>query len=102
METDMNDPTNHCPLSTGKMPQGDLNAPWSLRFERDGTEDVAVISDADGDVLGAVPLEAEAPGGVEVALRHLAGAERAVVGRIVHVGLHFSGSGPGGALRHAL
>ena len=47
----MNDPTNHCPLSTGKMPQGDLNAPWSLRFERDGTEDVAVISDADGEEI---------------------------------------------------
>jgi hypothetical protein len=25
-----------------------LNAPWSIRFERDGTEDVAVICDADG------------------------------------------------------
>ena len=24
----------------------DLNAPWSLRFDRDGTEDVAVILDA--------------------------------------------------------
>jgi hypothetical protein len=29
----------------------DLNAPWSLRFERDGTEDVAVISDANGEEL---------------------------------------------------
>ena len=29
----------------------DLNAPWSLRFDRDGTEDVAVILDASGDEL---------------------------------------------------
>jgi hypothetical protein len=29
----------------------DLNAPWSLRFERDGTEDIAVISDANDDEL---------------------------------------------------
>jgi hypothetical protein len=28
-----------------------FNAPWSLRFERDGTEDVAVICDADGEEL---------------------------------------------------
>lgn len=28
-----------------------LNAPWALHFERDGTEDVAVIVDADGDEL---------------------------------------------------
>jgi hypothetical protein len=28
-----------------------LNAPWTLHFDRDGTEDVAVISDADGDEL---------------------------------------------------
>ena len=41
----MNDPINH-PAGTGHMPQGDFNAPWSLRFERDGTEDVAVLSEA--------------------------------------------------------
>lgn len=28
-----------------------LNTPWTLRFERDGTEDVGVIVDADGDEL---------------------------------------------------
>ncbi len=28
-----------------------LNTPWTLHFERDGTEDVAVILDADGDEL---------------------------------------------------
>lgn len=28
-----------------------LNAPWALHFERDGTEDVAVICDVDGDEL---------------------------------------------------
>jgi len=28
-----------------------FNAPWSLRFERDGTEDVAVLCDADDDEL---------------------------------------------------
>ena len=26
----------------------DLNTPWGLRFEQDGTEDIAVICDADG------------------------------------------------------
>jgi hypothetical protein len=51
METAMNDPINHHPLSTGHRPPADLNTPWSLRFERDGTEDVAVISDADGEEL---------------------------------------------------
>ena len=30
---------------------GDFNAPWNLRFEQDGTEDVAVIFDSDGDEL---------------------------------------------------
>ena len=28
-----------------------LNAPWSLCFDRDGTEDLAVIYDADGEYL---------------------------------------------------
>jgi hypothetical protein len=28
-----------------------LNTPWSLQFDRDGTEDVAIICDAAGDVL---------------------------------------------------
>jgi hypothetical protein len=28
-----------------------LDTRWSLRFERDGTEDIAVILDADGDEL---------------------------------------------------
>ncbi len=31
--------------------QNDLNAPWSLHFDRDGTEDIAVICDADGEDL---------------------------------------------------
>jgi hypothetical protein len=31
--------------------ENDLNAPWSLRFYRDGTEDVAVISDSNGHDL---------------------------------------------------
>lgn len=29
----------------------DLNAPWTLHFDRDGTEDVAVIRDADHEDL---------------------------------------------------
>jgi hypothetical protein len=29
----------------------ELNAPWSLHFDRDGTEDVAIICDANGDDL---------------------------------------------------
>lgn len=29
----------------------DLKAPWSLHFDRDGTEDIAIICDADGDEL---------------------------------------------------
>jgi hypothetical protein len=29
----------------------DIDTPWSLQFDRDGTEDVAVIVDADGDDL---------------------------------------------------
>jgi hypothetical protein len=29
----------------------ELIAPWSLHFDRDGTEDVAIIRDADGDDL---------------------------------------------------
>jgi hypothetical protein len=34
------------------MTQGnDLNAPWSLHFERDGTEDVAIIFDSNGEEL---------------------------------------------------
>ena len=28
-----------------------IRAPWSLKFDRDGTEDIAVICDADGDDL---------------------------------------------------
>jgi hypothetical protein len=48
METNMNTPINHRPLNTGKMP---FNAPWSLHFDRDGTEDVAVICDANGEDL---------------------------------------------------
>lgn len=31
--------------------QNPLNAPWSLHFDRDGTEDVAAILDADGEEL---------------------------------------------------
>jgi hypothetical protein len=37
---------NHRPVN-----QGDFDAPWSLRFERDGTEDIAVICDGDADEL---------------------------------------------------
>jgi hypothetical protein len=33
------------------MRQNKLLAPWSLHFDRDGTEDVAIILDADGDEL---------------------------------------------------
>lgn len=33
------------------MPKTNLNTPWSLRFEQDGTEDIAVIADANGDDL---------------------------------------------------
>lgn len=29
----------------------DITTPWTLHFDRDGTEDVATIRDADGDVL---------------------------------------------------
>ena len=28
-----------------------IDAPWSLHFDRDGTEDIAIICDADGDEL---------------------------------------------------
>jgi len=28
--------------------QIDLNTPWSIRFDQDGTDDIAVICDADG------------------------------------------------------
>jgi hypothetical protein len=28
-----------------------FNAPWSLHFDRDGTEDIAIICDADGNDL---------------------------------------------------
>jgi hypothetical protein len=31
--------------------QIDLNEPWSLHFDRDGTEDVAIISDSNGEEL---------------------------------------------------
>lgn len=31
--------------------QTDLNAPWSIHLYRDGTEDIAVIRDANGDDL---------------------------------------------------
>lgn len=34
----------------------DLNAPWSLHFDRDGTEDFAIICDAKGDDLVASHL----------------------------------------------
>lgn len=33
------------------MSQNPLNAPWSLHFDRDGTEDVAVIRDSSGEDL---------------------------------------------------
>jgi len=29
----------------------DLDTPWSLHFDRDGTEDIAIICDADGEDL---------------------------------------------------
>ena len=31
--------------------QTDIKAPWTLHFDSDGTEDVAVISDSDGEDL---------------------------------------------------
>ena len=31
--------------------QNDLNAPWTLHFDRDGTEDIAVIRDSGGEDL---------------------------------------------------
>ncbi|MGA2253508.1 MAG: hypothetical protein ABSG53_02510 [Thermoguttaceae bacterium] len=31
--------------------QTDLDAPWSLHFDRDGTEDIAIICDSDGNDL---------------------------------------------------
>ena len=48
-------PQPHGTLSRERTPDrtasADLDAPWSLRFDRDGTEDFAVICDADGDDL---------------------------------------------------
>ena len=38
----------HTMIEVNKLEKSPLGAPWSLCFERDGTEDVAVISDADG------------------------------------------------------
>jgi hypothetical protein len=37
----------------GMTQQTNIKAPWSLRFYRDGTEDLAVICDADGDDLAS-------------------------------------------------
>jgi hypothetical protein len=34
-----------------KTQQTNLGTPWSLHFDRDGTEDVAIICDSDGDDL---------------------------------------------------
>jgi len=31
--------------------QSEINGPWSLHFDRDGTEDIAIIGDADGEDL---------------------------------------------------
>ena len=31
--------------------QTNIKTPWSLHFDRDGTEDIAIICDADGDDL---------------------------------------------------
>ena len=31
--------------------QDDIKGPWSLHFDRDGTEDIAIIYDADGEEL---------------------------------------------------
>lgn len=31
--------------------QNEINGPWSLHFDRDGTEDIAIICDADGEEL---------------------------------------------------
>jgi hypothetical protein len=36
---------------TQKSQQPDLSTPWSLHFDRDGTEDIAIIVDANGDDL---------------------------------------------------
>src|SRR5437588_557288 len=38
------------------MKQDDLNTPWSLHFDRDGTEDFGIICDADGNDLVASHL----------------------------------------------
>jgi len=40
--------TEEHPSASAAMPDDNLNAPWSLHFDRDGTEDVAVICDANG------------------------------------------------------
>ena len=37
----------HTMIEVKKLEKSPFNAPWSLRFERDGTEDVAIICDAD-------------------------------------------------------
>jgi hypothetical protein len=37
--------------ASAALPDDGINAPWSLHFDRDGTEDVVVICDADGDDL---------------------------------------------------
>ena len=47
----MNDPINNRKMITGYKALDYFNAPWSLRVEKDGIEDVAVICDADGDEL---------------------------------------------------
>lgn len=39
---------NPTATKTDVIPHDGINAPWSLHFDRDGTEDVAIICDADG------------------------------------------------------
>ncbi len=41
----------HTMIEVKKLEKSPFNAPWSLRFERDGTEDIAVLCDADEDEL---------------------------------------------------
>jgi hypothetical protein len=48
---------------TPKSQQPDLSTPWSLHFDRDGTEDIAIIVDADGhDLATSRPFWLPEPG----------------------------------------
>jgi hypothetical protein len=43
--------TKEQPPASAALSDDNLNAPWSLHFDRDGTEDVAIICDANGHDL---------------------------------------------------